>query len=216
MASSSSAGDGAPPMPPQPPPSPGSPLTYPDSCGRHRLQVGVQILNREIGFLQEELQSLGDLQPASNCCKGVNEFVGTNPDPLLPMHRRRRKCHFWRSLGAKLCIGLSWIGCCGCSFKQPKNCCCRCSRMPNDRSCCRCGASKQCKCCSCVPSKICSCDSCIRPKCWNCCKSGSCMFPSCSCPEYHCGCVWSCSNCAGARLCPRCCRPCCISRCLCP
>ncbi|MQL68312.1 hypothetical protein Taro_000560, partial [Colocasia esculenta] len=37
---------------PQPPPSPKSPPTYTDVCGRHRLQVGLQTLKREIGFLE--------------------------------------------------------------------------------------------------------------------------------------------------------------------
>ncbi|MQM03275.1 hypothetical protein Taro_036049 [Colocasia esculenta] len=36
----------------QPPPSPKSPPTYLDVCGRHRMQVGLQTLNREIGFLE--------------------------------------------------------------------------------------------------------------------------------------------------------------------
>ncbi|MQM05237.1 hypothetical protein Taro_038048 [Colocasia esculenta] len=84
---------------PQPPPSPKSPPTYPDVCGRHRLQVGLQTLNREIGFLEEELHSLNDLQPASSCCKGVNDFVGTNPDPLLLINQKRHKGYAWRRLG---------------------------------------------------------------------------------------------------------------------
>ncbi|KAK8941888.1 hypothetical protein KSP40_PGU011359 [Platanthera guangdongensis] len=33
-------------------PSPKSPPKYPDFCGRRRLQLEVQILNREIGFLE--------------------------------------------------------------------------------------------------------------------------------------------------------------------
>ncbi|MQL80491.1 hypothetical protein Taro_012938 [Colocasia esculenta] len=33
-------------------PSPKSPPTYPDVCGRHQLQVGLQTLNREIGILE--------------------------------------------------------------------------------------------------------------------------------------------------------------------
>nr|XP_029119466.1 guanine nucleotide-binding protein subunit gamma 3-like [Elaeis guineensis] len=83
-----------------PPPSPKSPPKYPDLCGRRRLQLEVQILNREIGFLQEELHSLEGLQPVSRCCKEVNEFVGTKTDPLLPINKKRRKsCHIWRWLG---------------------------------------------------------------------------------------------------------------------
>jgi hypothetical protein len=33
-------------------PRPRSPPTYPDLCGRRRLQLEVQILNREVGFLE--------------------------------------------------------------------------------------------------------------------------------------------------------------------
>ncbi|MQL87524.1 hypothetical protein Taro_020065 [Colocasia esculenta] len=52
---------------PQPPPSPKSPPTYPDVCERHRLQVGLQTLNREIGFLKQSTSafdfSSGSQQP---------------------------------------------------------------------------------------------------------------------------------------------------------
>ncbi|KAK1279477.1 hypothetical protein QJS04_geneDACA004908 [Acorus gramineus] len=50
-------------------PKPKSPPKYPDLCGRHRRQVQIQSLNREIGFLQEELQSLEVIKSASKCCK---------------------------------------------------------------------------------------------------------------------------------------------------
>ncbi|WOL11576.1 guanine nucleotide-binding protein subunit gamma 3-like isoform X2 [Canna indica] len=77
-------GFGPPPSPS--PPRPRSPPRYPDLCGRHRLQAEVQVLSREIGFLEEELQSVGGLQPVSICCKEVDEYVGTIPDPLIPTH----------------------------------------------------------------------------------------------------------------------------------
>ncbi|RZS18359.1 hypothetical protein BHM03_00050608, partial [Ensete ventricosum] len=35
-----------------PAPRPRSPPRYPDLCGRHRLQAGIQLLSREIGFLE--------------------------------------------------------------------------------------------------------------------------------------------------------------------
>ncbi|WOL06536.1 hypothetical protein Cni_G15270 [Canna indica] len=66
-------------------PSPKSPPRYPDLCGRRRLQLELQILNREIGFLEEELQSLEGIQHVSRWCKQVNDFVGLKPDPLMPM-----------------------------------------------------------------------------------------------------------------------------------
>ncbi|URE42476.1 hypothetical protein MUK42_04347 [Musa troglodytarum] len=67
-------------------PRPKSPPKYPDLCGRRRLQLELQMLNREIGFIEEELQSLEGVQPVSRCCKEVNEFVGIKPDPLMPMY----------------------------------------------------------------------------------------------------------------------------------
>ncbi|KAL0908408.1 hypothetical protein M5K25_022902 [Dendrobium thyrsiflorum] len=39
-------------------PSPKSPPKYPDFCGRRRLQLEVQILNREIGFIEERASKL--------------------------------------------------------------------------------------------------------------------------------------------------------------
>ncbi|RRT54082.1 hypothetical protein GW17_00003974 [Ensete ventricosum] len=92
-------------------PSPKSPPKYPDLCGRRRLQLELQILNREVGFIEEELQSLEGIQPVSRCCKEVNDFVGTKPDPLIPVYdsstsshvlcyvlskRRHRSCCLWR------------------------------------------------------------------------------------------------------------------------
>ncbi|URD73160.1 hypothetical protein MUK42_09331 [Musa troglodytarum] len=76
-------------------PRPRSPPRYTDLCGRHRLQARVQLLSREIGFLEEELQSVEGLQPVSVCCKEyvifsfsllnkVDKYVGTTPDPLIP------------------------------------------------------------------------------------------------------------------------------------
>ncbi|CAL9087548.1 unnamed protein product, partial [Musa acuminata var. zebrina] len=50
-------------------PRPKSPPKYPDLCGRRRLQLELQMLNREIGFIEEELQSLEGVQPVSRCCK---------------------------------------------------------------------------------------------------------------------------------------------------
>lgn len=41
-----------------PAPSPKSPPKYPDLCGRRRLQLEVQILNREIGFLEVIYRSI--------------------------------------------------------------------------------------------------------------------------------------------------------------
>ncbi|KAL6656085.1 hypothetical protein ACP70R_006911 [Stipagrostis hirtigluma subsp. patula] len=78
-------------------PRPKSPPRYPDLCGRRRLQLELQILNREIDFLKDELQSLEGVQPVSRSCKEVNEFVGTKQDPLIPIKKKKhRSCRlFW-------------------------------------------------------------------------------------------------------------------------
>ncbi|KAF2304108.1 hypothetical protein GH714_027299 [Hevea brasiliensis] len=71
-------------VPSLPPPCPKSPPEYPDLYGKRREMAKVQMLEREIGFLEEELKSVDSLQPASRCCKEVTEFVVANPDPLMP------------------------------------------------------------------------------------------------------------------------------------
>ncbi|KAJ8471750.1 hypothetical protein OPV22_026093 [Ensete ventricosum] len=108
-------------------PRPKSPPKYPDLCGRRRLQLELQMLNREIGFIEEELQSLEGVQPVSRCCKEVNEFVGIKPDPLMPINKRRHtSCCLWRWLRSKLCFNLSWICClsgCGLELERPSCSC---------------------------------------------------------------------------------------------
>ncbi|KAF2287125.1 hypothetical protein GH714_038356 [Hevea brasiliensis] len=56
-------------VPSLPPPCPKSPPEYPDLYGKRREMAKVQMLEREIGFLEEELKSVDSLQPASRCCK---------------------------------------------------------------------------------------------------------------------------------------------------
>ncbi|TVU05640.1 hypothetical protein EJB05_48809 [Eragrostis curvula] len=73
-------------------PRPRSPPQYPDLCGRRRLQLEVQILNREVGFLEQEIQGLERIQPVSRCCKDVNEFVGAKMDPLIPVYDSCNLC----------------------------------------------------------------------------------------------------------------------------
>ncbi|KAF9680386.1 hypothetical protein SADUNF_Sadunf06G0115700 [Salix dunnii] len=71
-------------VPSMPPPCPKSPPEYPDLYGKRREMLKVQMLEREIGFLEEELKSVQGLQPASRSCKEVTDFVVANPDPLIP------------------------------------------------------------------------------------------------------------------------------------
>ncbi|KAL0410410.1 UNVERIFIED_CONTAM: Guanine nucleotide-binding protein subunit gamma 3 [Sesamum latifolium] len=50
-------------------PRPKSPPEYADLYGKRREMAKVQVLEREIGFLEEELKSVEGLQPASRPCK---------------------------------------------------------------------------------------------------------------------------------------------------
>ncbi|XP_071685084.1 guanine nucleotide-binding protein subunit gamma 3-like isoform X2 [Lolium perenne] len=67
-------------------PRPKSPPSSPDPCGRHRLQLAVDTLHREIGFLEGEINSIEGVHAASKCCKEVDEFVGKNADPFITMY----------------------------------------------------------------------------------------------------------------------------------
>nr|XP_040252345.1 guanine nucleotide-binding protein subunit gamma 3 isoform X2 [Aegilops tauschii subsp. strangulata] len=64
-------------------PRPKSPL---DPCGRHRLQLAVDALHRQISFLEGEISSIEGLHAASICCKEVDEFIGKNADPFITMY----------------------------------------------------------------------------------------------------------------------------------
>ncbi|KAH7572048.1 hypothetical protein JRO89_XS04G0192400 [Xanthoceras sorbifolium] len=72
-------------VPSLPPPCPKSPPEYPDLYGKRRETAKVQMLEREIGFLEEELKSVEGLHPASRYCKEVADFVLANSDPLIPI-----------------------------------------------------------------------------------------------------------------------------------
>ncbi|KAG8657121.1 hypothetical protein MANES_03G041000v8 [Manihot esculenta] len=220
-------------VPSLPPPFPKSPPEYPDLYGKRKEIVKVQMLDREIGFLEEELKSVDSLQPASRCCKEVTDYVVANPDPLIPTNRKnRRSCRFWKWLCGIPCFNFSWICCCcytGCSFHihLPRCCDCNCDCDPcglcNCCSCTRCPAPK-CHCCSCSSCFPCHCHcpcSCSCPKssccrniscCSNCC---TCRFPSC--PDCSC-CRFSCPDCSCCRCsCPDCSNcSCCTWFCCCP
>ncbi|XP_058727742.1 guanine nucleotide-binding protein subunit gamma 3-like [Vicia villosa] len=72
-------------------PSPKPPPEYPDLYGKRREMARVQMLEREISFLEEELKSSEGFQPSSKCCKEIADFVTANSDPLLPMRKKNRK-----------------------------------------------------------------------------------------------------------------------------
>ncbi|KAK1377845.1 G protein gamma domain-containing protein [Heracleum sosnowskyi] len=97
-------------VPSLPPPLPKSPPPYPDLYGKRRELARVQMLEREIGFLEEELKTVGRIQPASHSCKEVADFVMANSDPLVTKSRKiRRSRRFWKWLCGKSCFNLSWI-----------------------------------------------------------------------------------------------------------
>ncbi|XP_011039976.1 PREDICTED: guanine nucleotide-binding protein subunit gamma 3 isoform X1 [Populus euphratica] len=200
-------------VPSLPPPCPKSPPEYPDLYGKRREMAKVQMLEREIGFLEEELKSLQGLQPASRCCKEVTDFVVANSDPLIPTSRKkRRSCLFWKWLCGIRCFNLSWICCCcssGCSLHLECPSCCEC----NLRNCCSCISCPTLKwrCCCCCPlprSRCCRKISCNRNCCCTC-QLPSC--PDCSCCRWACSCPKcpkvppGCCNCKKA-----CCNPCCL------
>ncbi|KAI8553329.1 hypothetical protein RHMOL_Rhmol05G0006900 [Rhododendron molle] len=58
-------------VPSLPPPRPKSPPEYPDLYGKRRELAKVQMLEREIGFLEGELKFVESLPPASRCCKDI-------------------------------------------------------------------------------------------------------------------------------------------------
>ncbi|XP_059459349.1 guanine nucleotide-binding protein subunit gamma 3-like isoform X3 [Corylus avellana] len=78
------------------PKSPPRPYGRLDSFGKRRQMLKVQVLEREIGLLQEELKSLEGLQPSSRSCKELETFVGAKPDPFITtnqeMHKSHRSC----------------------------------------------------------------------------------------------------------------------------
>ncbi|KAK1549513.1 hypothetical protein Q3G72_003203 [Acer saccharum] len=95
-------------VPSLPPPCPKSPPEYPDLYGKRREAAKVQLMEREIGFLEEELKSIEGLHPASKYCKEVADFVMATSDPLIPMNRKnRRSCRFWKWLWYHLLFMLS-------------------------------------------------------------------------------------------------------------
>ncbi|KAJ7979236.1 guanine nucleotide-binding protein subunit gamma 3 [Quillaja saponaria] len=175
-------------VPSLPPPCPKSPPEYPDLYGKRREMAKVQMLEREISFLEVELKSVDGLPPASRCCKEVADFVLANSDPLLPTNRKNsRSCRFWKWLCRIPCLNFSWIYCC---------CCSGCSLHLELPRCCDCNP------CSCLPSCSCS-----LPK-WQC----------CSCPRSHCcqqSCCCCCRNCSIFRCFTTCCPDCSYCKCKC-
>ncbi|CAI9100738.1 OLC1v1037902C1 [Oldenlandia corymbosa var. corymbosa] len=187
-----SVGGTAAKVPSLPPPRPKSPPEYPDLYGKRRELAKVQMLEREIGFLEDELKFVSGLQPASKSCREVTEFVTANSDPLTPTTKRVRKsCWLWRWLCGSSCLGFSSTCCDGC-------CCIPKLRTPR---CCTCNPC-ECISCSCISCTKPDCRSCSCGECQCCCRMPSCSSSCCSTPKCP-----SCSNC--------CCNSCtsCVPKC---
>ncbi|KAL9444853.1 hypothetical protein AB3S75_017943 [Citrus x aurantiifolia] len=185
-------------VPSLPPPCPKSPPEYPDLYGKRREMAKVQVLEREISFLEEELKTVDRFHPASRSCKEVADFVVAKSDPLIPVNRKnRRSCRFWKWLCGTPCFNfswLSWICCCcysKCSIHIELPRCCDCS----DCSICCC---RPCTCCS-IPKCWCwSCPkSCPRSRCCrkvSCSRDCCCIFRLPSCLDCSCCCQWKCPS----------------------
>ncbi|CAL4939887.1 unnamed protein product [Urochloa decumbens] len=190
-------------------PRPKSPPASPDPCGRHRLQLAVDALNREIGFLEGEISSIEGVHTASRCCKEVDEFVGRNPDPFITIQPEKRSNdqsqQFLKKFRAKSCLSyLSWICCCGggCPALQVK------MRPAGATSCCSCGGGgaqlrKLCCCCCCCGCRC-------RVVYAGCCGGAPCPRCSCDCSCPRCLLSCACPSCSGSGACcvPRCCLLC--------
>ncbi|KAL4329133.1 hypothetical protein AHAS_Ahas13G0269600 [Arachis hypogaea] len=86
-----SSAKGSPKAPTLPLPSPKAPPGYPDLYGKRREISRLHMLEREISFLEEELKSSEGFQPASRCCKEIDDFVMAKADPLLPTSKMWKK-----------------------------------------------------------------------------------------------------------------------------
>ncbi|KAL3825395.1 hypothetical protein ACJIZ3_021424 [Penstemon smallii] len=177
-------------LPSLPPPRPKSPPEYPDLYGKRRELAKVQMLEREINFLEEELKFVEVLQPASRSSKEVVDFVTRNADPFIPTTKKiRRSKRFWKWLCGVSCFNISSIFCCClCRLKGAK--CCECSICNCSNPCSNCRMPK-CRCSSCWSSQCfsmstCSWNCCIPkcPSCLNCCSLRSCKFYP-KCPEVN-------------------------------
>nr|GEU57312.1 hypothetical protein [Tanacetum cinerariifolium] len=67
----------------------------------------VQVLEREIGLLQDEIKSLAELELASRCCKELEDYVEATPDPLVALNKPLGKSTgFWKNFRRKIGKGL--------------------------------------------------------------------------------------------------------------
>ncbi|XP_028240425.1 guanine nucleotide-binding protein subunit gamma 3-like isoform X2 [Glycine soja] len=122
-----------------------------DFHGKRKQMVKIQVLEREIGLLQEELKSLEGLNPASRCCKELDAFVDSVSDPFTPTKQTVSKSHHFR----RQMISLPRVCCsnsCLLHKKTAKGCCWDCCSSSNSKCCHCCGC-----CCCCLKSASRSC-----------------------------------------------------------
>ncbi|XP_022842513.1 guanine nucleotide-binding protein subunit gamma 3-like [Olea europaea var. sylvestris] len=211
-------------VPPLPPPLPKSPPQYPDLYGKRRELAKVQILEREISFLEEELRSVEGLLPASRSCKEIADFVTGKSDPLIPITKKvRRSYRFWKWLCGISCFNLSLICCCPkCPHLHMPHCC-KCN-LCNLDSCISCPmpkyhCSSSCLNTQCCKMSDCSCRRrCCIPKCPTCSVCFCCIpkCPTCSvcfCFARRCTCCYP--KCPKVNICSCCDKSCCYSCYLC-
>ncbi|GJU75927.1 guanine nucleotide-binding protein subunit gamma 3-like protein [Tanacetum coccineum] len=68
-------------------PNSSSSFVFVDLYGKRRQIAKVQVLEREIGLLQDEIKSLAELELASRCCKELEDYVEATPDPLVALNK---------------------------------------------------------------------------------------------------------------------------------
>ncbi|CAL5060375.1 unnamed protein product [Urochloa decumbens] len=83
-ASRPSSGPQPPPQQQQQPPPPGM-LRNVGYVGKHRLSAAIARLDQELQSLQDELNELETMEPASTACQDVITSTEGKPDPLLPI-----------------------------------------------------------------------------------------------------------------------------------
>ncbi|XP_056684732.1 guanine nucleotide-binding protein subunit gamma 3 isoform X2 [Spinacia oleracea] len=129
------------------------PKSPPGLFAKRRHQAKLQVLEREIGFLEEELKSLDNIQPTSRCCKEINDFVVTKPDPLITTNQKSSPSD------------------CSCSCRRISGCC-RSDKEHRQQARTNCCCSRESYCPKCCAIKGCSCypqNCCLFRLCSNCC-----------------------------------------------
>ncbi|CAH1425433.1 unnamed protein product [Lactuca virosa] len=135
---------------------------YVDLYGKRRQAARVQVIEREIGLLQDEIKSLGSIGLASSSCKELDDFIDATPDPLIainPMSGGSK--NFLKIFGRKFSC-LSWMCCfCGTCCGSHISCCCDVKKSCSWRLCKCCTIS--CRCSfdlSCPKYSVCCCNLC--------------------------------------------------------